>query len=98
LDRKPHIASVATRKSGDSNRIYRVDVDTGAMAVCRFNGTHTECLAGAGLAGAQAPGRYGLARSGKPDEKGVFRIDRVTGAVSTCWVHNAALVCTLPVQ
>ncbi len=81
-----------------SNRVYRVDVRTGAMAVCWFNGTHTECLNGAGLAGPQTPGRYGLVASNKPDEKGIFRIDRVSGVVSNCWVHEGALTCSFPVR
>jgi len=82
----------------ESNRIYRVNRATGAMAVCWFNGTNTECLQGAGLAGPQTPGNYSLAASNKPSEKGVFRIDHVSGAVSNCWVQQTALVCSFPVR
>lgn len=81
-----------------SNRIYRVDTRTGAMGVCWFNGTHTECLSGKGLAGPQTPGRYALVRSQSASEKGVFRVDQTSGAASNCWVSKAALVCTIPVR
>ena len=84
--------------STTSNRIYRVDVRTGAMGVCWFNGTHTECMSGTGLAGAQTTGRYTLQRSESASEKGVFRLDLNTGSVSNCWVKQGSLVCTFPVR
>lgn len=81
-----------------SNRIYRVDTKTGAMAVCWFNGDSTECMAGGGLAGAQTPGRYALRRGASTAEKGVFRVDLNAGTVSNCWVKQGALVCTFAVR
>jgi len=84
--------------STQSNRIYRVDTKTGAMGVCWFNGTHTECMTGSGLAGAQAAGRYTLRRGASTAEKGVFRVDLKSGSVSNCWVKQGALVCTFPAQ
>lgn len=81
-----------------SNRIYRVDTQTGAMAVCWFNGTHTECMNGTGAAGPQKNGSYGLRRSARTGEKGVFRVNQNTGAVSNCWIRDGVLVCTIPVR
>jgi len=68
------------------------------MGVCWFNGTHTECLNGSGLAGPQTPGRYALRHSELATEHGVFRVDLNTGSVSNCWIRQATLVCTLPVR
>lgn len=86
--------------STERYHIYRVDTRTGAMAVCWFNGTHTECLQGTGIAGPQAPGQYSLRRSENPLEKGVFRVELTSGAISNCWFQrsNAALVCAHPVR
>ena len=84
--------------STTSNRIYRVDIRTGAMGVCWFNGTHTECMSGTGLAGPQTAGRYTLRRSESASEKGVFRVDLNSGSVSNCWVKQGTLVCTVPVR
>ena len=84
--------------STTSNRIYRVDTQTGAMGVCWFNGTHTECMNGTGLAGPQERGRYTLRRSESASEKGVFRVETTSGAVSNCWIKQGTLVCTFPVR
>ncbi len=82
--------------STSSNRIYRVDTQTGAMGVCWFNGTITECMTGSGLAGPQERGLYTLRRSESGSEKGVFRVDLNTGAVSNCWIKQGVLTCTFP--
>ncbi len=84
--------------STSSNRIYRVDTQTGAMGVCWFNGTNTECMNGTGLAGPQERGRYALRRSESGSEKGVFRVDLNTGATSNCWIKQGVLTCTFPVR
>lgn len=84
--------------STTTNRIYRVDTRNGAMGVCWFNGTHTECMTGTGLAGPQTPGSYTLKRSQSANEKGVFRVDLNTGAVSNCWINQGSLVCTYAVK
>lgn len=84
--------------STQSNRIYRVDTRTGAMGVCWFNGTHTECMTGSGIAGPQAAGQYTLRRGASVAEKGVFRVDLKSGSVSNCWVKQGALVCTVPTR
>ena len=84
--------------STTTNRIYRVDTQNGAMGVCWFNGTQTECMTGTGLAGPQTPGRYTLKRSQSANEKGVFRVELNTGAVSNCWINQGTLVCTYPVR
>ena len=84
--------------STQSNRIYRVDTRTGAMGVCWFNGTHTECMTGSGIAGPQAAGQYTLRRGASVAEKGVFRVDLKSGSVSNCWVKQGTLVCTVPTR
>lgn len=84
--------------STSSNRIYRVDTQTGAMGVCWFNGTNTECMTGSGLAGPQERGRYALRRSDSGSEKGVFRVNLNNGSVSNCWIKQGVLTCTFPVR
>lgn len=84
--------------STSSNRVYRVDTQTGAMGACWFNGTNTECMSGSGLAGPQERGRYTLVRSESASEKGVFRVDLNTGSVSNCWIKQGVLTCTFPVR
>ena len=84
--------------STTSNRIYRVDTQTGAMGVCWFNGTNTECMTGSGLAGPQERGRYALRRSESGSEKGVFRVNLDNGSVSNCWIKQGVLTCTFPVR
>lgn len=86
--------------SPDANRIYRVNIYNGEMGVCWYDKQEgvdaTRCLGPGQGAGPQEPGLYTLVATNMKEEKGVFRVNLVTGTVSVCWVKQDQLVCTPP--
>lgn len=84
--------------STDANRIYRVNIYNGEMSVCWYEKQEgldtTRCLGPSDGAGEQENGLYTLVATNMEKEKGVFRVNLVTGAVSICWVRGEQLVCT----
>lgn len=84
--------------SNETNRIYRVNIFTGEMGVCwysrRGNVDLTECLSPGPGAGAQTPGLYTLVSTNMKTERGVFRLNLISGQVSMCWVKGDVLTCT----
>jgi|GEM_PF-3265980 len=86
--------------SPDANRIYRVNIYSGEMAVCWYDKVDgvdsTRCLPPGPGAGPQERGIYTLVATNMRKEKGVFRVNLVNGSLSVCWVKNDQLVCTPP--
>jgi len=86
--------------STDANRIYRVNIYSGEMSVCWYEKQQgldtTRCLGPGEGAGPQERGLYTLVATNMQKEKGVFRVNLVTGTVSVCWVKGDQLVCTPP--
>jgi hypothetical protein len=84
--------------SDETNRIYRVNIFSGEMGVCWYskkgNVDLTECLSPGPGAGPQTRGLYTLVASNMKTERGVFRLNLVTGEVSMCWVKGDVLTCT----
>lgn len=84
--------------SSETNRIYRVNIFSGEMGVCWYskkgNVDLTECLNPGPGAGPQARGLYTLVASNMKTERGVFRLNLITGEVSMCWVKGDVLTCT----
>lgn len=84
--------------SPDANRIYRVNIYNGEMAVCWYDKVDgadtTRCLPGGQGAGPQERGLYTLVATNMKNEKGVFRVNLVSGTVSVCWVKGDQLICT----
>ncbi|GLK57804.1 hypothetical protein JOD31_003236 [Methylopila capsulata] len=83
----------------DLNRMYRVDRATGEMGSCQYavkDGTVgvTLCFPAGEGAGAQQPGVYDLVASNHSREGGVFRVDRRSGRMSSCYVLGEQVVCT----
>ena len=82
----------------DTNRLYSVNVKTGEMGACWYGRDKhigfTDCRKVGEGAGPQKPGRYKLYRTNFSSEKGVFRVNQNTGAMSLCWVRRGELVCT----
>ena len=82
----------------DTNRLYRVNIKTGEMGACWYgrdkNIGFTDCRPVGEGAGPQKPGRYKLFATKFDSEKGVFRVDTNSGAMSLCWVRRGELVCT----
>lgn len=82
----------------DTNRLYRVNIKTGEMGACWYGRDKhigiTECRPVGEGAGPQKPGRYKLFATKFDAEKGVFRVNTNTGAMSLCWVRRGELVCT----
>ena len=88
--------------SSETNRIYRVNIFSGEMGVCWYskkgNVDLTECLSPGPGAGPQARGLYTLVASNMKTERGVFRLNLITGEVSMCWVKGDVLTCTPQAQ
>lgn len=86
--------------SPDANRIYRVNIYSGEMTVCWYDKLEgadaTRCLPPGPGAGPQERGLYTLVATNMRKEKGVFRVNLVTGSLSVCWVKNDQMVCTPP--
>ena len=84
--------------SPETNRIYRVNIFNGEMGVCwysRKGGVDlTDCLPPGPGAGPQERGLYTLVATNMKTERGVFRLNLVTGQVSMCWVKGETLTCT----
>ena len=84
--------------SPETNRIYRVNIFNGEMGVCwysRKGGVDlTDCLPPGPGAGPQESGLYTLVATNMATERGVFRLNLVTGQVSMCWVKGETLTCT----
>ncbi len=84
--------------SPDTNRVYRVNIFTGEMGVCWYskkdNVDLTECLPPGAGAGPQKKGLYTLVATNMKTERGVFRLNLITGQVSMCWVKGDTLTCT----
>lgn len=84
--------------SSETNRIYRVNIFSGEMGVCWYskkgNVDLTECLNPGPGAGPQTRGLYTLVASNMKTERGVFRLNLITGQVSMCWVKGDVLTCT----
>ncbi len=90
----------------DLNRIYRLDMLTGEVGACQFAlnpgktdiapGSYgiTLCYPAGEGAQQQEPGEYGLIASHDQREGGVYRVNFRTGTLSSCYVYNAAVVCT----
>ena len=82
----------------DTNRLYRVNIKTGEMGACWYGRDKhigfTDCRPVGEGAGPQKPGRYKLFATKFESEKGVFRVNTNTGAMSLCWVRRGELVCT----
>lgn len=83
----------------DLNRVYRVDTFTGEMGACQYavqdsNVGVTLCFPAGPGAGAGDPGDYDLVASNHVRESGIFRIERRTGKMSVCYVHDERVVCT----
>jgi len=82
----------------DTNRLYRVNTKTGEMGACWYGRDKgigfTDCRPVGEGAGPQKPGRYKLFATNFESEKGVFRVNTNTGAMSLCWVRRGELVCT----
>lgn len=83
----------------DLNRMYRVDRATGEMGSCQYavkDGTVgvTLCFPAGEGAGPQEPGVYDLVASNHSREGGVFRVDRRSGRMSSCYVLGEQVVCT----
>ena len=82
----------------DTNRLYRVNIKTGEMGACWYGRDKgigfTDCRPIGEGAGPQVPGRYKLFATKFDSEKGVFRVNTLTGAMSLCWVRRGSLVCT----
>jgi len=62
------------------------------------NVTITVCRPLGEGAGPQAPGRYKLYATKFDSEKGIFRVNTLTGSMSLCWVRRGILVCTAPAR
>ena len=84
--------------SAETNRIYRVNIFSGEMGVCWYskkgNIDLTECLSPGPGAGPQTRGLYTLVASNMKTERGVFRLNLISGEVSMCWVKGDVLTCT----
>lgn len=90
----------------DLNRIYRIDTLTGEVGACQFalNPGKTDigpgaygitlCYPAGDGAQSQEPGEYALVGSHDQREGGVYRVNARTGAMSSCYVYNASVVCT----
>jgi len=82
----------------DTNRLYRVNIKNGEMGACWYGRDKgigfTDCRPVGEGAGPQKPGRYKLFATHFESEKGVFRVNTNTGAMSLCWVRRGELVCT----
>lgn len=82
----------------DTNRLYRVNIKTGEMGACWYGRDKhigfTDCRKVGEGAGPQKPGRYKLYRTNFSSEKGVFRVNTNTGAMSLCWIRRGEMVCT----
>lgn len=82
----------------DTNRMYRVNIKTGEMGACWYGRDKhigfTDCRKVGEGAGPQKSGRYKLFTTNFESEKGVFRVNTNTGAMSLCWVRRGELVCT----
>lgn len=87
----------------DLNRIYRVDTFTGEMGACQYavqegNIGVTLCFPPGSGAGAGDPGDYDLVASNHVRESGIFRIEKRSGKMSVCYVHDERVVCTAPAR
>ena len=77
--------------SGETNRLYRVNIYTGEMAMCWYSkpvGSErgiTDCRRAGPGAGPQRRGLYKLKASNVPSELGIFRVNELTGEMSICW-------------
>jgi len=84
--------------NADTNRLYRVNIKTGEMGACWYGRDkhigYTDCRSVGEGAGPQKSGRYKLFATHFDSEKGVFRVDTNSGAMSLCWVRRGELVCT----
>ncbi len=84
----------------DTNRMYRVNIKTGEMGACWYGRDKgigfTDCRPVGEGAGPQKSGRYKLFATKFDSEKGVFRVNTLTGEMSLCWVRRGSLVCTVP--
>lgn len=86
----------------DLNRIYRINRLTGEMGACQYairDGTVGVALcypAGEGAGAQSTPGDFDLVRSNHEREGGIFRVNRMTGEVSVCYVLSERVVCTPP--
>lgn len=83
----------------DLNRVYRVDTFTGEMGACQYavqesNVGVTLCFPSGSGAGPGEPGDYDLVASNHVRESGIFRIERRSGRMSVCYVHDERVVCT----
>jgi len=88
--------------SSETNRVYRVNIYNGEMAACWYSKSLkvergiTDCRKPGPGAGPQKRGLYKLVASNVPSEKGVFRVNELTGEMSICWhtVSTDTVVCT----
>lgn len=83
----------------DLNRVYRVDTFTGEMGACQYavqdtNVGVTLCFPAGPGAGPGDAGDYDLVASNHVRESGIFRIERRSGKMSVCYVHDERVVCT----
>ncbi|MEJ1158226.1 hypothetical protein [Prosthecomicrobium sp. N25] len=81
------------------NRVYWVDRFTGSVGACQYQtsgGPNGSMLCFPPGEGAQAmpSGDYDLKASTWKDEWGVFRLNRLTGEMSLCFVREDKVVCT----
>jgi hypothetical protein len=85
--------------SPQTDRINRL---TGEMGACQYairDGTVGVALcypAGEGAGAQSTPGDFDLVRSNHEREGGIFRVNRLTGEVSVCYVLSERVVCTPP--
>lgn len=89
----------ASPSVSNQNRVYWLDRYTGTIGACQYQ-------AGGGPAGSMAcfppgegarampSGDYDLKGSNWETEWGVFRLNRMTGEISLCFVKEAEVVCT----
>lgn len=86
----------------DLNRVYRINRFTGEMGACQYairDGTVGVALcypAGEGAGAQSTTGDFDLVRSNHEREGGIFRVNRLTGEVSVCYVLSERVVCTPP--
>ncbi len=87
----------------DLNRIYRIEKATGEVAACQYGLKEgsvglTLCFPAGEGAGAQTQGEYTLVPSRHEREGGIFRVNRMTGEMSICYVFEDKVVCTPPAR
>ena len=84
----------ASPPSTDANRVFGVSRLTGEMSVCQFERPQgnvvgiTRCFKAGEGAGPQTKGDYALVPTHFSGETGIFRVNRVTGEMSICYVRD----------